>query len=131
VAFNSFGAIEAFCNQTVVEKGGNAVWVLVKKTMKVSKTPEDVEREHSTDEKVGRIVPVLLSIRTPRGWRAGIRIWVFSKSAMRRHTSNAGTRCGMPVSRASRRSPYTVPNRLFQATRGRYEGPSALSAREY
>ena len=31
VAFNSFGAIEAFCNQTVVEKGGNAVWVLVKK----------------------------------------------------------------------------------------------------
>jgi len=131
VAFNSFGAIEAFCNQTVVEKGGNAVWVLVKKTMKVSKTPEDVKREHSTDEKVGRIVPVLLSIRTPRGWRAGIRIWVFSKSAMRRHTSNAGTRCGMPVSRASRRSPYTVPNRLFQATRGRYEGPSALSAREY
>jgi hypothetical protein len=67
VAINSYGAIEAFCNQTIVEKGGTAVTVLLKKKMKVSKTPEEVEREQSTDEKVGRIVPELLGVRTPRG----------------------------------------------------------------
>jgi hypothetical protein len=67
VAFNSFGAIEAFCNQTVVEKGGDEIKVLVKKKERVSKTPEEIEREHSTDEKLGRIVPDLLGMRTPRG----------------------------------------------------------------
>jgi hypothetical protein len=71
VAFNSFGAIEAFCNQTVVAKGGALVTVQDKKKAKVSKTPEQIEREQSTDEKLGRIVPELLKIRTPRG----IAIW--------------------------------------------------------
>jgi hypothetical protein len=67
VAFGSYGAIEAFCNQTIVERGGAAVTVVTKKKTKVSKTPEEVEREQSTDEKLGRIVPALLGIRTPRG----------------------------------------------------------------
>lgn len=67
VAMNSFGAIEAFCNQTVVEKGGSAVTLLRQKKVRMSKTPEEVEREVSTDEKLGRIVPDLLGIRTPRG----------------------------------------------------------------
>lgn len=71
VAFNSFGAIEAFCNQTIVEKGGELVTVQDKKKLKVSKTPEQVEREQSTDEKLGKIVPELLNIRPPRG----IAIW--------------------------------------------------------
>lgn len=71
VAMNSFGAIEAFCNQTIVEKGGSAVTVVRKTRVHVSRTPEEVERKESTDEKLGRVLPGLLRLRTPRG----IAIW--------------------------------------------------------
>jgi hypothetical protein len=77
VAINGFGAIEAFCNQTIVEKGGDSITVRTRKKAKLSKAPEEIEREESTDEKVGRIVPTPLNVRSPRGiatWDIYLRV---------------------------------------------------------
>lgn len=65
VAFGSFGAIEAFCNQVVVEKGAGPLQIKGRKKRVVS--PEEAERFASTDEKLRRLVPDLLNVPTPCG----------------------------------------------------------------
>ena len=67
VAFGSFGAIEAYCNQLVVELAKGSVALKRKKGAVVSLTPEEAERQASTDEKVKRLVPDLVGVLTPCG----------------------------------------------------------------
>ena len=66
VAFGSFGAIEAFCNQTIVERAKGPITVARKKGEEAL-SPEQVERDVPTDEKVKRVLPALLGVSTPAG----------------------------------------------------------------
>lgn len=77
VAFSSFGAIEAYCNQLVVELAKESIALKRKKGAVVSLTPEEAERQASTDEKVKRLVPDLVGVPTPCGkaiWDTYLRI---------------------------------------------------------
>lgn len=76
VAFGSFGAIEAYCNQLIIELATQPM-TLVRKRGTVLRSAEQVEREAPTDEKLKRIVPDLLGIPTPCGkaiWESYLRI---------------------------------------------------------
>ena len=77
VAFGSFGAIEAYCNQLIIELAKAPVSMKRKKGAVVSLTPEEAERQISTDEKVKRLVPDLVGVPTPCGkaiWDTYLRI---------------------------------------------------------
>ncbi|MBS0343292.1 MAG: hypothetical protein JSS56_22540 [Proteobacteria bacterium] len=77
IAFGSFGAVEAYCNQLIVESGVTQIRSKRKNGDIVMVPPEQAERDASTDEKLKRIVPDLLGIPTPSGkkvWEAYLRI---------------------------------------------------------
>lgn len=65
-AFSSFGAVEAFCNQTIVEKAAGPLMSGKGKNKRL-RTPEEVEREIGTAEKLCRLVPDLLGVPSPSG----------------------------------------------------------------
>jgi len=77
VAFGSFGAVEAYCNQLIVELATGPIALYRKGGTKVMVSPEEAERTASTEDKLKRIVPDLLGIATPSGkktWEAYLRI---------------------------------------------------------
>lgn len=77
VAFSSFGAIEAYCNQLVIERAQGPFALKRKKGAVDSLTPEEMERQASTDEKVKRLVPDLVGVPSPCGkpiWDTYLRI---------------------------------------------------------
>lgn len=69
-AMSSFAAIEAFCNSVIVDRSTQPLKLKRRKVL-VEMTPEEVEREVTTDEKLKRIVPNLLNVSTP----AGKKVW--------------------------------------------------------
>lgn len=75
-AMGSFGAIEAFCNQVIVDRASGPISVKRRKGHE-QLSPEDIERQVSTEQKLGRIVPDLLGVSSPAGkavWSAFDRI---------------------------------------------------------
>lgn len=67
---SSFGAIEAFCNSAVIDLARGPIRVKRGKGFQEF-SPETVEREIGTDEKLKRIVPTLMGKPTP----AGKKVW--------------------------------------------------------
>lgn len=69
-AFSSYGAIEAYCNVTLVGRATGAIELKRRgHTRKLSAT--QAEEVASTDEKVKRLVPDALGIPSP----AGLKVW--------------------------------------------------------
>lgn len=76
VAFGSYGSLEAYCNQVIVERSTKPI-TLKRRKGSVSLSATDAEREASTEEKLKRIVPDLLDIPTPCGkstWNSYLQI---------------------------------------------------------
>ena len=76
VAFGSFAAVEAFCNQTIVEKGTTPITVKNKKA-EIQLSAEEIESQRGTREKLSRILPDLLRLPTPSGkavWQRFVRL---------------------------------------------------------
>lgn len=66
VAFGSFGAIEAFCNQVIIENATGPIQISGKKGPRTV-SAEEAERLAGTEEKLRRLVPDLLGRPTPAG----------------------------------------------------------------
>ncbi|KQV96643.1 hypothetical protein ASC91_03640 [Pelomonas sp. Root1237] len=69
-AMSSYAAAEAFANSVVIDEATGPLKLKRKKAWE-HLSPEDVERNVTTDEKLKRIVPDLLGLPTP----AGKKVW--------------------------------------------------------
>ena len=67
----SFQAIEIFANAIIGRRAAQHIQVKRKGGVQKTLTPGEAERELSTEEKLGQILPTILGVPTPRG----IRVW--------------------------------------------------------
>jgi len=65
----SFQAIEVFANSIIGRKAPNNILIKRKRGDK-NVTPGEAERELSTEEKLGQVLPKILAVSSPRGNRA-------------------------------------------------------------
>jgi hypothetical protein len=65
----SFQAIEVFANATIGRRAANNI-VVKRKGGDKSLTPAEAERELSTEEKLGQVLPTIFGVSSPRGNRA-------------------------------------------------------------
>ena len=75
-AMSSYAAIEAFCNNVVVDRSNGPITLKRRKGVETM-SPEEVERLVSTDEKLKRVVPDLLAYPTPAGkavWQKYVKL---------------------------------------------------------
>jgi len=66
----SFQAIEIFANAIIGRKATKSIVVKRKGGVEKNLTPTEAERELSTEEKLGQVLPNILSVSSPRGNRA-------------------------------------------------------------
>ncbi len=66
----SFQAIEVFANAIIGRRSTQSVVVKRKAGVVKNLTPAEAERELSTEEKIGQVLPNLLNVSSPRGNRA-------------------------------------------------------------
>ena len=64
----SFQTIEAHCNQ-VIEATVKGPFVLPRRNGSVSLSPDELERQASTDEKITTVLPKLLGVQSSKGKR--------------------------------------------------------------
>lgn len=69
VAF-SFQALEAYCNEVIAEKL-TGTFTVQRRKGPVGMTPEELERNLSTDEKLATVLPALLGVASP----TGTKVW--------------------------------------------------------
>lgn len=62
----SYQALEAFCNHSIITKL-KVPLVVKRKNKKVQMTPQEIERNLSTSEKLSSILPKLFNVPTPKG----------------------------------------------------------------
>lgn len=75
-AMSSYAAIEAFCNNVIVERSSGPLTLKRPKAVETL-SPEEVERRVTTDKKLKRIVPDLLGFPTPAGkavWQRYVKL---------------------------------------------------------
>jgi hypothetical protein len=66
----SFQAVEIFANTTIGRRATGDILVKRKGGAKKTLTPAQAERELSTEEKLGQVLPNILGVSSPRGNRA-------------------------------------------------------------
>ena len=75
-AMSAYAAIEAFCNNVIVDRSRGPIMLKRHKGVETM-SPEEVERRVTTDEKLKRIVPDLLGYPTPAGkavWQRYVKL---------------------------------------------------------
>ena len=63
----SYQGVEAFCNDVLMRASGDGIEIKTKKGDRKRVTRREAERQQSTSEKLGNLVPRILSIPTPKG----------------------------------------------------------------
>jgi hypothetical protein len=116
----SFQAIEVFSN-TVISKTLKGTYQLKRKKAWYTVTGEELERQASTDEKIGVILPKLLNVTTPKGkanWQSYLELKEARDATVHMKSQDAYTRKG--IDRESlffqffRRDPREFPKIAFQ-----------------
>jgi hypothetical protein len=120
VVITSFQAIEIFSN-TVISRNLKGTYQLKRKKASYTVTGEELERQATTDEKIGVILPKLLNVTTPKGkviWQSYLDLKEARDATVHMKSHDAYTR--KDIDRESlffqffRRDPREFPKMAFQ-----------------